>query len=155
QDERGFEQVAAVHDAFISERLEELDQRPLVVGGEPGLFAEQVGAEVMPLVYDEILAFADGKELVGQLVEDFLQVGVPQELSLRVEQQIEQLLAVRLLLFGRQLRAEEIDVGQQADRHALGKRPEDHRTAAAADEGEQVVRHPDQSTQVRRNVVLR
>src|SRR5204863_8599657 len=54
---------------FTSERLQEGDERPLVGVAQPGFFRKVAGAEVVPLVHDEILALADRQHVVRELLD--------------------------------------------------------------------------------------
>src|SRR6185503_16912260 len=112
--------------AAPSERLQELDQRPLVGIAEARLLLEAVGAEVVALVDHEIRALAELEHGLDQVREDLagLLVGGPHrqrlEVLLDLDKQLEDPAVMRQLLPRRHMVGEQVDVRQQVDRHALG-----------------------------------
>src|SRR5262245_41889615 len=59
-----------------SEGLQEANQRALVVIAEARFLGEVRRAEIVALVDDEVLAFADGEHVIRQIAEDGRQVAV-------------------------------------------------------------------------------
>src|SRR5262245_66030628 len=141
---------------FTLERFDERDQRALVGVAQTRLArldrGELVRAEVVALVDDQVLALADGEHVVNQTFESGGDVRAGLELALRALEQVQQLLLVRFLLLGRQFGAEQIDVGDQANRHSLRKRTDLHRVVVAADEWKQAASEPDQRAKIIGNV---
>ena len=59
---------------FTLERLQEFDERALLVVAQAGFFGEIARTEVVPLVDDEVLALADREQVVDQRRKDEAQI---------------------------------------------------------------------------------
>src|SRR5690349_10338947 len=92
------------------QRLEELDERVLLVRRQGRLLAEVRGPEVVAFVDDEIAALADREEVVDEPVRDDAKIFLDFQLLRRTIHEREQLLQVRLPLRAAQVRSEQIGV---------------------------------------------
>src|SRR4029453_2152708 len=135
-----------------SERLEERNDCALGVVVEPALFGEVAGPEVVPLVDDEILALADLEHVAGKSQQRRAEVRIPLQLTNRAFDQPLQLLLVLLELRTSEVLAEDIDVGDQSDRHPLWEWADPDGTALAADERKEAPRRANERTQRRREI---
>src|SRR5215510_12788903 len=90
--------------AAVLERLQKLDQSPLVVVAEPGLFLEPVGAEVVATVHLEVGALGELQERVDEVRERLARLlvagalGQRLEVALHLDQEVDELLLVAELL---------------------------------------------------------
>src|SRR5262245_20223092 len=118
------------------ERLQELDQSPLVVVAEPGLFLEPVGAEVVAAVHLEVGALGELEKRIDQVCEHLARLVVAGVLGQRLEvaphldQEVHELLLVAELLDRVAALGLQIQVGEQVDRRALGDRTDLHAAIA-------------------------
>src|SRR4029079_8931033 len=105
-----------------SERLHEPNQCTLVLVAEARFLGEIRRSEIVTLVDDEVLAFADGEHVVRQIAEDGRQVAVRFQLLSGSSDEHEDLLPMLFAFGRRQFGSENAHVRDQPNRHSLRKR---------------------------------